>query len=103
MMERILGPLPYRMCRKTKTKYFYHGRLDWDEKSSGGKYVRENCKPLRVCLFFSKILTKLNILAIHGITKRSGNGEHVRLDLAHARIRTVAEDNTEEGLGARLF
>lgn len=47
MMERILGPLPYRMCRKTKTKYFYHGHLDWDEKSSAGRYVRENCKPLR--------------------------------------------------------
>lgn len=47
MMERILGPLSYRMCRKTRTKYFYHGRLDWDEKSSNGRYVRENCKPLR--------------------------------------------------------
>ncbi|GAB6023898.1 hypothetical protein CHUAL_008633 [Chamberlinius hualienensis] len=47
MMERILGPIPYRMCRKTKTKYFYHGHLDWDEKSSAGRYVRENCKPLR--------------------------------------------------------
>lgn len=35
------------MGRKTKTKYFYHGRLDWDEKSSAGRYVRENCKPLR--------------------------------------------------------
>ncbi|XP_054158059.1 dual specificity protein kinase CLK2-like isoform X2 [Oppia nitens] len=46
MMERILGPLPYRMCRKTKTNYFYHGRLNWDEKSSNGRYVRENCKPL---------------------------------------------------------
>ncbi len=49
MMERILGQLPYRMCRKSKTKYFYHGRLDWDERSSNGRYVRENCKPLRVC------------------------------------------------------
>lgn len=47
MMERILGPLPYRMCRKTKTKYFYHGRLDWDEKSSAGRYVKDNCKPLQ--------------------------------------------------------
>ncbi|XP_015786680.1 serine/threonine-protein kinase Doa isoform X3 [Tetranychus urticae] len=46
MMERILGPLPYRMCRKTKTKYYHHGRLDWDYKSSAGRYVRENCKPL---------------------------------------------------------
>uniref|UniRef100_A0A3Q3QNJ4 dual-specificity kinase n=1 Tax=Monopterus albus TaxID=43700 RepID=A0A3Q3QNJ4_MONAL len=47
MMERILGPVPSRMIRKTKQKYFYHGRLDWDESSSAGKYVRENCKPLR--------------------------------------------------------
>ncbi|XP_061462516.1 dual specificity protein kinase CLK2 isoform X1 [Rhineura floridana] len=48
MMERILGPLPSRMTRKTrKQKYFYHGRLDWDENTSAGRYVRENCKPLR--------------------------------------------------------
>ncbi|XP_041968251.1 uncharacterized protein LOC121725401 [Aricia agestis] len=46
MMERILGPIPYRMARKTRTKYFYHGRLDWDERTSAGRYVRENCKPL---------------------------------------------------------
>uniref|UniRef100_A0A0P4VRH3 Putative lammer dual specificity kinase n=1 Tax=Rhodnius neglectus TaxID=72488 RepID=A0A0P4VRH3_9HEMI len=46
MMERILGPIPYRMARKTKTKYFYRGKLDWDEKSSAGRYVRDNCKPL---------------------------------------------------------
>lgn len=31
-----------------KQKYFYRGRLDWDESSSAGRYVRENCKPLRV-------------------------------------------------------
>jgi len=48
MMERILGPIPYRMAKRTrKTKYFYRGRLDWDEKSSAGRYVRENCKPLK--------------------------------------------------------
>lgn len=46
MMERILGPLPSRMARKTKTKYFYHGKLDWDEKSSAGRYVRDHTKPL---------------------------------------------------------
>jgi serine/threonine protein kinase len=32
--------------RRTKTKYFYHGKLDWDEKSSAGRYVRDHCKPL---------------------------------------------------------
>ncbi|KAL6439149.1 hypothetical protein ACFW04_003833 [Cataglyphis niger] len=46
MMERILGTIPHRMARKTKTKYFYHGKLDWDDKSSAGRYVRDNCKPL---------------------------------------------------------
>ncbi|CAG2256902.1 CLK2_3 [Mytilus edulis] len=48
MMERILGTLPYRMIKKTKkTKYFYHGRLDWDSKNKNGRYVRENCRPLK--------------------------------------------------------
>jgi CDC-like kinase len=37
-----------RMARKTKTKYFYRGKLEWDEKSSAGRYVRDNCKPLMV-------------------------------------------------------
>jgi CDC-like kinase len=46
MMERILGSIPYRMGKRSKTKYFYHGRLDWNEKTSAGQYVRENCKPL---------------------------------------------------------
>lgn len=48
MMERILGPIPYKMAKRTrKTKYFYRNRLDWDERSSAGRYVRDNCKPLR--------------------------------------------------------
>jgi hypothetical protein len=33
-------------ARKTKTKYFYHGKLDWDEKSTNGRYVRDHTKPL---------------------------------------------------------
>jgi hypothetical protein len=32
------------MTRRTKTKYFTTGKLVWDEHSSAGKYVRENCK-----------------------------------------------------------
>lgn len=43
----------FRMAKKTKTKYFYHGKLDWDEKSSAGRYVRENCKPLHVSYLYS--------------------------------------------------
>jgi len=48
MMERILGPLPRRMIKKTsKTKYFHRGHLDWDERDSAGKYIRDNCEPLK--------------------------------------------------------
>ena len=47
MMERILGPLPTRMVHITKTKYFPGGRLDWSDRSSAGRYVRDNCRPLR--------------------------------------------------------
>ncbi|KAE9551522.1 hypothetical protein FO519_005269 [Halicephalobus sp. NKZ332] len=45
MMERILGTIPYRMGRKTKTHYFEHGKLKVSERDT--TYVRENCKPLR--------------------------------------------------------
>lgn len=31
-----------------KQKYFYKGGLVWDENSSDGRYVKENCKPLKV-------------------------------------------------------
>ena len=48
MMQRILGEVPARMARKTKTKYFFRGKLEWEEKSSAGRYVRDNCKPLMV-------------------------------------------------------
>ncbi len=47
MMERILGKFPSRMGTKTRVKYFEKGRLVWNESSSAGRYVRENCKPLR--------------------------------------------------------
>ena len=52
MMEAILGPLPssfYRDTRDTnKTKYFWHGHLDWDTDTSDGRYVRETCRKLKV-------------------------------------------------------
>ncbi|GMR34152.1 hypothetical protein PMAYCL1PPCAC_04347, partial [Pristionchus mayeri] len=47
MMERILGQFPYRMSRKTKTKYFHQGRLEWNAGTADAQYVRDNCKPLR--------------------------------------------------------
>lgn len=47
MMERILGPMPERVSRRSRTKYYSGGQLLWDENTSAGKYVRENCKPLR--------------------------------------------------------
>nr|XP_056721721.1 dual specificity protein kinase CLK3 isoform X2 [Euleptes europaea] len=48
MMEKILGPIPQNMIRKTrKQKYFHKGGLVWDENTSDGRYVQENCKPLQ--------------------------------------------------------
>ncbi|NXH10468.1 CLK1 kinase, partial [Bucco capensis] len=48
MMERILGPLPNHMVKKTrKRKYFHHNQLIWDEHSSAGRYVSRRCKPLK--------------------------------------------------------
>uniref|UniRef100_A0A8R1I688 Protein kinase domain-containing protein n=1 Tax=Caenorhabditis japonica TaxID=281687 RepID=A0A8R1I688_CAEJA len=47
MMERVLGDIPQRMAKKTKTKFFVNGRLDWVTTSADAAYVRDNCKPLR--------------------------------------------------------
>ncbi|KAF8568195.1 hypothetical protein P879_05700, partial [Paragonimus westermani] len=53
MMERTLGHIPYRMTRKSRTGFFYHGRLDWDFYNQEGRYVRENCRPLLLIHFFT--------------------------------------------------
>ncbi|XP_077402662.1 dual specificity protein kinase CLK4-like isoform X2 [Vanacampus margaritifer] len=51
MMEKILGPIPPHMLKQTrKQHYVLNGRLDWDEHSSSGKYVRKHCKPLKSLL-----------------------------------------------------
>ncbi|XP_021474595.1 dual specificity protein kinase CLK4b isoform X3 [Oncorhynchus mykiss] len=48
MMERVLGPIPVHLLQKTKKRrYVHHDRLDWDENSSSGRYVRKHCKPLK--------------------------------------------------------
>jgi len=47
MMESTFGKIPEDMVEKTKKmKYFRKGKLDWDETSPDGLYVRDNCKPL---------------------------------------------------------
>ncbi|XP_072517447.1 dual specificity protein kinase CLK4b isoform X1 [Salminus brasiliensis] len=48
MMERVLGPIPVHMLQKTrKQRYVHHDKLDWDEHTSSGRYVRKHCKPLK--------------------------------------------------------
>ncbi|ESO06815.1 hypothetical protein HELRODRAFT_98767 [Helobdella robusta] len=47
MMERVLGRIPTSMREKSiKTKYFKHGRLDWNEGGKIARRVRERCRPL---------------------------------------------------------
>ncbi|NWZ91179.1 CLK3 kinase, partial [Nesospiza acunhae] len=56
MMEKILGPLPSHMVHKTrKQKYFHNGSLVWDENTSDGRYVQENCKPLRTYMLHDSL------------------------------------------------
>ncbi|XP_074862717.1 dual specificity protein kinase CLK3 isoform X4 [Carettochelys insculpta] len=53
MMEKILGPIPSHMIHKTrKQKYFHKGGLVWDENTSDGRYVQENCKPLQTYMLY---------------------------------------------------
>ncbi|XP_062867180.1 dual specificity protein kinase CLK4b isoform X2 [Trichomycterus rosablanca] len=48
MMERVFGPIPVHMLQKTSKQHYVHrGKLDWDEHSSSGRYVRKHCKPLK--------------------------------------------------------
>jgi hypothetical protein len=46
-------PLPSLDFRKQK--YFYKGGLVWDENSSDGRYVKENCKPLKVSFWLPQL------------------------------------------------
>ncbi|XP_025055691.1 dual specificity protein kinase CLK3 [Alligator sinensis] len=56
MMEKILGPIPSHMIHKTrKQKYFHNGNLVWDESTSDGRYVQENCKPLRTYMLHDSL------------------------------------------------
>ncbi|KAM9372916.1 dual specificity protein kinase CLK1-like [Phaethornis superciliosus] len=48
MMEKILGPLPSHMIKKTRRgEYFHQGQLVWDERSFAGMCVSWHCKPLK--------------------------------------------------------
>ncbi|XP_056253011.1 dual specificity protein kinase CLK4-like isoform X2 [Seriola aureovittata] len=48
MMEKILGPIPPHLLRKTRKQHYVHNqRLNWDEQSSTNDYIRTHCKPLK--------------------------------------------------------
>uniref|UniRef100_A0A8C7J4U1 dual-specificity kinase n=1 Tax=Oncorhynchus kisutch TaxID=8019 RepID=A0A8C7J4U1_ONCKI len=47
MMERVRGPLPSTMiCKTRKQKYFHFRRLDWNDNSKAGRFVKDHIKPL---------------------------------------------------------
>lgn len=47
MMDRVLGPMPRYIVKKSrKRRYFYRDRLDWDIHSSDGRFVRQTLRPL---------------------------------------------------------
>ncbi|XP_077455848.1 dual specificity protein kinase CLK2b isoform X2 [Stigmatopora argus] len=48
MMEHIHGPIPLRMVRRSRKQCYFHcGRLNWNECSKSGRYVKAKCKPLQ--------------------------------------------------------
>ncbi|XP_061595086.1 dual specificity protein kinase CLK2-like [Cololabis saira] len=48
MMEKVLGPIPPHLLKKTRKRhYVLNGHLDWDEQSCSADYVRKNCQPLK--------------------------------------------------------
>ncbi|KAM8741761.1 dual specificity protein kinase CLK4-like isoform 3-T4 [Acanthopagrus schlegelii] len=48
MMEKVLGPIPPHLLKKTSKKHYVHNeRLNWDEQGSSGDYIRKHCKPLK--------------------------------------------------------
>ena len=68
------------MTRRTKTKYFSTGKLVWDEHSSAGKYVRENCKTLKVEETISKLLS-LSCFIIQKYQQGDGEDHEQLFDL----------------------
>lgn len=47
MMQRILGPIPKHLVKRSKCKYFDHNcKLEWDSEASYARYIKKNCKYL---------------------------------------------------------
>ncbi|XP_071362545.1 dual specificity protein kinase CLK4-like isoform X2 [Trachinotus anak] len=48
MMEKILGPIPSHLLRRTRKRHYVHSeRLNWDKQSATDDYIRTHCKPLK--------------------------------------------------------
>ncbi|KAI3360505.1 hypothetical protein L3Q82_002392 [Scortum barcoo] len=70
MMERIQGPIPQRMIQRSrKQKYFHRGRLDWNECSKAGCYVKAKCKPLRTLLSQARLFSSRCPFVSHPVSK----------------------------------
>ncbi|XP_068611450.1 dual specificity protein kinase CLK2-like isoform X1 [Brachionichthys hirsutus] len=93
MMERIQGAIPPRMIQRSrKQKYFHRGRLDWNECSKAGRYVKAKCRPLRKYLlsqgtehhqFFNLLERMLEYEPSKRIPLSSALGDPFFLPLSH--------------------
>ena len=81
------------MVRRTKTKYFQGGRLLWDEHTSAGKYVRENCKTIKVIItLFCRIIDNLTIFVELPTERPGGSREPLWVDQKYADVWTNRQD-----------
>lgn len=101
MMERILGHLPYTMCKKSrKTKYFHNGQLDWDVYSREGQYVQENCLPLAA---YAKSDAEDDRLLFDLIQRMLVYDVDFRIDLATALQHPFFSSLTPEQRGEQIM
>ncbi|XP_060588681.1 dual specificity protein kinase CLK2-like isoform X1 [Ruditapes philippinarum] len=106
MMERILGSLPYRMTKKTKKQKYFNDeyKLDWNTRSSAGRYVRDNCSPLK---HYLKDKGPEHLLLFDLIEKMLDYDPSSRISMKEAKrhqffqsLHNKAEDEAEEAARA---
>jgi len=96
MMERVVGSIPASFsthCPR-KSRYFRHGRLDWDSRSRAGRAVARKCRPLKSYMtsssslhkeLFDLIQSMLQYDPARRVTLRSALRHPFFKDLHHAR------------------
>ncbi|XP_047462130.1 dual specificity protein kinase CLK4-like isoform X2 [Mugil cephalus] len=48
MMEKVLGPIPSHLLKRTRKQHYVHNEcLNWNDQNSSDDYIRKHCRPLK--------------------------------------------------------